>query len=368
MNDKEAKRVALRDWGFDEDWRATWEAQGAFGQPARVIAEHRGLYRIATDTGEAWAEVSGAFRHSALNGEAFPAVGDFVAVAAGTRYRVHQVLPRRSSFVRKAAGLKPEAQIVASNIDTALVVQAAGQEFNPRRLERYLTAAWQGGARPVVVLNKVDTEVHVAEIVAEAAKVSAGVPVVPVSASEGTGMHLLAAYLAPRQTAVLLGSSGVGKSTLINALLHKAEQVTGDVRPGDERGRHTTTHRQLFALASGALVVDTPGMRELALWDGPDGGLETAFTDVEYWSQQCRYRNCQHQGEPLCAVEAAVQAGELDPERLHTHRKLMRELSYAARKEDAGLRAEARRRWKIQSAQGRSNRERKRGGGGRQGR
>lgn len=360
--------MALSDFGFDSYWQDVWHAHGSVGEPARVISEQRGLYRIVTEAGEKWAEVTGAFRHSAVRSEEFPAVGDFVAGAPGTRYRVHQVLPRRSSFVRKAAGLKPEAQVVAANVDTALVVQAAGLDFNPRRLERYLAVAWQGGARPVVVLNKIDTAEDLDEILAAAAAVSAGVPVLPVSAHDGTGMTLLEPYLAPRQTAVFLGSSGVGKSTLINFLLDAEQQVTGDVRAGDQRGRHTTTHRELFSLPNGALVVDTPGMRELSLWDGGYDGIDTAFSDVAYWSERCRYRDCRHQGEPGCAVLAAVQTGDLDDGRLEAHQKLLRELAYAARKEDSALRAVARRRWKQQSAEGRSNRQRKMGDGGRRGR
>jgi ribosome biogenesis GTPase len=307
--------------------------------PGRVIVQQRGLYRLATDQGELTAEVSGRFVHEA--GEAgFPVAGDWTACAARPREAaatIHALTRRSGLFVRKAAGPGQAAQAVAANVDLALLVASLNTDLNPRRLERYLAVAWESGAQPLVVLTKADACPDVAAAVAEIEAVAIGVGVHAVSAVTGQGLDAVAALLKPGRTAVLLGSSGVGKSTLVNALAGQDLMATADIRTSDERGRHTTTHRELVLLPSGALMLDTPGMRELGLWDA-QAGLAATFGDVEReiaeLAAQCHYRNCGRRKEPGCAVRKAVEAGRLDEGRWRSWVKLQRELAHLDRRED----------------------------------
>lgn len=323
--------MTLEDLGWNDFFAAGFAEHAAEGLvPARVVAQ-RGLNRVSTGEAEHYADLAGRLRHELERpGEAagFPAVGDWVAFRPPTgegRGLIHAVLPRRSKFSRKVAGQRTEEQVVAANVDTLFLVSGLDGDFNPRRIERYLTAAWDSGARPVVVLNKLDRCDDPERCLLEAEAVSMGVPVHRVSARTGEGCDALAEYLRPGETVSLLGSSGVGKSTLINRLLGREAQRTGDVREGDDKGRHTTTHRELLPLPGGGLIIDTPGMREVQLWEG-DQGIESAFPEIEALAEGCRFGDCRHQGEPGCAVGEAVRSGELPPERLESFRKLQREL------------------------------------------
>ena len=312
--------------------------------PARVAAQHRGGYVIYAESGERPAEVAGQLRHAALSPADLPAVGDWVAVREAPEAdaaTIHALLPRRTVFSRKAAGEATE-QVVAANVDVVFLVSALGPDLNVRRLERYLAAGWDSGADPVVVLNKSDLADDLAGATAQVEAVAFGVPVLVVSAADGTGLDGLARHLEGNRTAALLGSSGVGKSSLVNCLLGSERQDVADLR-NDGRGRHTTTYRELIPLPGGGLVLDTPGMREFALWEAGDG-VDQTFADVAELAAACRFRDCAHGGEPGCAVLAAVADGRLAAERLESYRKLLRELGHLEAKGDPRALAEARKR------------------------
>jgi len=323
--------LILHDLGWTDFFAAAFAPYAEQGLvPARVVAQ-KGLYQVATGEAEHYADLAGKLRHQ-LRGpggaSGYPAVGDWVALRPPTgdgRALIQAVLPRRSKFSRKVAGQRTYEQVVAANVDTIFLVSGLDGDFNPRRIERYLTAAWDSGAWPVVVLNKLDCCDDPDGCLLEAESVAMGVPVHRVSALTGQNCEELLVYLGPGQTVSLLGSSGVGKSTLINRLLGRQIQRTREVRESDDRGRHATTHRELFVLPGGGLVIDTPGLREIQLWEG-DQGIESTFADVESLAESCRFADCRHQGEPGCAVEEAAESGTLPPERLESYRKLQREL------------------------------------------
>jgi ribosome biogenesis GTPase len=311
--------------------------------PARVAAQHRGGYVVYGEGGDRPAEVAGQLRHAALGPADLPAVGDWVAVrdaedaAAAT---ILALLPRRTAFSRKAAGDETVEQVLAANVDVVFLVGAFGADLNVRRLERYLAAGWESGADPVIVLNKSDLADDLAGATAEVEAVAFGLPVHVVSAADGTGLDALARHLEGNRTAALLGSSGVGKSSLVNRLLGRDRQDVAALR-ADGRGRHTTTYRELIPLPGGGLLLDTPGMRELGLWDAGDG-LDQTFEDVAALAAGCRFSDCAHEGEPGCAVLAAVEDGRLPTERLESYRKLLRELQHLEVKGDPRALAEAR--------------------------
>ncbi|MFQ3629450.1 MAG: ribosome small subunit-dependent GTPase A [Cyanobacteriota bacterium] len=315
--------------------------------PARVAQEHRGRYQVYCETGEYSAEVSGKFRHLATSPRSFPAVGDWVTIALspGSPATIHAVLPRQSEFVRKAAGSKTEEQVIAANVDTVFLMTGLDHDFNLRRVERYLMLTWDSGARPVIVLNKADLCPDLGDRLAELEEVAFGVPIVTISALHGEGINALSPYLQPGQTVALLGSSGVGKSTLTNELLTQAAQTTQAVRTADSRGRHTTTGRSLWLLPAGALLLDTPGMRELQPWATEDS-LSQTFEDVEALATQCRFRNCRHEQEPGCAVQGAIASGTLAPKRLASYQKLQSELAYLERRQDQQAQLAEKQRWK----------------------
>jgi ribosome biogenesis GTPase len=339
----------LASLGWDADWAAAFRAAAeVLGNrsenvaiPGRVLAEHRERYSVSTAAGEVSAVLAGRLRHDLDAREDLPAVGDWVGISResgdGTGI-VRFVIPRRSAFVRKSAGTVTEAQVVAANVDVALIVTALPGDLSSRRLERYLTLAWESGAMPVVVLTKSDLSDDVHGALNEAGLAAPGVDVIAVSAVRGDGMDSLAARLEPGRTAVLLGSSGVGKSTLVNWLLGTAQQRTATVA-STGKGRHTTTHRELVRLANGALLIDTPGMRELQLWTADDG-LGSTFADVEAFAASCRFRDCVHDQEPGCAVRDAVASGDLAGERLEHWHHLRRELAFLERKQDERANAE----------------------------
>lgn len=344
--------MALRDesalcaLGWRESFAAAFAPYAADGLvPGRVVGQS-GTYRVATADGEIAAEPSGRLKREPGG---LPAVGDWVAIAPppqGGPARLVAVLPRFSRFSRKTAGSRTAEQVVAANLDTVLLVSGLDGDWNPRRIERYLTAAWSSGATPVVVLNKVDHAVDSESLEVATAEVALGVAVHRVSARTGEGVDALAVYFPAGATVGLLGSSGVGKSTLVNRILGWDRQSTGDVREGDDRGRHTTTRRELFPTPWGGLILDTPGMRELQLWDAEDG-LETTFADIEALAAGCRFADCGHREEPGCAVLRAAAAGELAAERLASYRKLGRELDHLRTKTDVFLREKEKQRVKA---------------------
>ena len=321
--------MTLTDLGWNGFFAAAfapWAEQGFV--PARVVAQ-KGLNQVSTGDAEHYADLSGKLRHELQEPGSLgpPAVGDWVVLRPPTgdgRAMIHAILPRRSKFSRKTAGQRTEEQVVAANVDTIFLVSGLDGDFNPRRIERYLTAAWDSGAQPVVVLNKLDCCKDPEACLLETEAVALGVAVHRVSALTGENCEELTSYLVQGRTAGFLGSSGVGKSTLINRLLGREVQRTGEVREGDDRGRHTTTHRELFRAPTGGLLIDTPGLREIQLWEG-DQGIESAFPEIEELAERCRFADCQHRGEPGCAVEAAVASGELSAERMEIGRASCRE-------------------------------------------
>lgn len=295
----------------------------------RVIQQEKGLYQIISAAGTHPARVSGRFQHDAETASDFPAVGDYVMAnlnGADTAL-IHAVLPRKSVFIRKAAGSAKTEQVVAANVDTVFLCMALNNDFNLRRLERYLSVAWESGATPVVLLTKADLCRDLPTKLAQVECVAAGVNCITVSALESGGCRSIAPYLTAGKTLAFVGSSGVGKSTLINSLLGEDRLKTNGLR-NDDKGRHTTTHRELIVLPGGVMVIDTPGMRELGMWDAGEG-LSAAFADIEELAQKCRFRNCTHQSEPRCAVRAALERGELSEERVLSWQKLRAENAWS---------------------------------------
>jgi ribosome biogenesis GTPase len=324
---------------------------------ARVVSQQRGLWRVVGEFDECWAEPSGKFRKESEEGGDWPAVGDWVAVEMRPEKQsalIQRVLPRRSRFVRKVAGKQIAEQVIVANIDVALIVAALDGDFNVRRIERYLAQCWESGARPVVVLNKADACADASELAAQIEGIAKGVPVLLVSAKTGEGLEALETHFKRGQTIVLLGSSGVGKSSLVNRLLQEERQSTFVVRESDSRGRHTTTSRELFVLPNGAMMIDTPGLRELQLWNAGEGIAQT-FADVDELASQCRFSDCQHRKEPGCAVQEAIAGGSLVEDRLESWRKLQREQEFLERKVDPEIGAAHNKRIKILMRQVRQN-------------
>ncbi len=296
--------------------------------PARVLSQSRDRYQIVCANGELTAEVSGHFRHHAQTNADFPAVGDFVLTdqpdASGAHAVIQRVLPRHSAFIRQAAGAKGVEQVVAANIDTVFICMSLNHDFNLRRLERYFAIGWESGAVPVAVLTKADLASDWEKRLAQVHAVCPGAEVLITSARQENGGETLGRFLTKGKTVAFIGSSGVGKSTLINHLAGKTLLPTSDLSH-DDKGRHTTTRRELLLLASGAMVIDTPGMRELGL-EYTD--LGRTFADIETLARGCRFHDCAHDREPGCAVQLAITEGRLEAERLHSYRKLALEARY----------------------------------------
>jgi ribosome biogenesis GTPase len=335
--------MKLEDLGWSEYFSALFEPHREAGLSAgRVTVQHRERCLVSGEEGSVLAEVSGLFRHKARDRSAYPTTGDWVAFEPFGRRRalIHAVLERRSAFVRKTAGGLTEAQVVAANVDVVFLVTGLDGDFNLRRIERYLTTAWDSGASPVVVMNKSDLRPDIDDVIAEVETICLGTPVVAVSALDGSNLDALRVHLPPGTTAALLGSSGAGKSTLINRLLGDGRLATGPVREGDSRGRHTTARRELVVLPGGACLIDTPGMRELQLW-ADEESLACSFDDVEALAGGCRFADCRHEGEPGCAVREAVSNGDLDAGRLESYLKQREELRRLAVKKDSHARRQA---------------------------
>jgi ribosome biogenesis GTPase len=330
----------LKSLGWSELFEREFEPYREQGHaPGRVALEERGAYRVYTEHGEVSARVRGKLRFDSRSAADFPAVGDWVAVSTRERdglAQIYAVLPRQSKFSRKAAGANTEEQVVAANVDTVFLVQGLDHDFNLRRLERYVVAAFESNAAPVVILSKADLCENVETRVVEAGSVAPGTPVHAMSAVSGQGLDEMDQYVIPGVTVAFLGSSGVGKSTLINQIVGEEIQKTAAVREHDSRGRHTTTHRELILLKKGGLLIDTPGMRELQLWDA-GGSLNEAFSDVQSISAACHFTDCQHQNEPGCAVREALADGSLDAARYESYVKLEKELEYLDSRMDERL-------------------------------
>ena len=339
----------LTTFGWDELFEANFRTYaGSDYTCGRVALEHKNLFRLYTQSGEVLAEISGKLRHETVNRRDLPAVGDWVVIRSrpeGGRVMIHAVLPRRTSFVRKTAGSRTEEQIVGANIDTVFLLTSLNQDFSLRRIERYLIIAWEGGANPIIILSKSDLCDRVTERINEVQAIARGVPIHSVSVVTGRGLDDIAQYFKPGQTVALLGSSGVGKSTLINHLTGVDQLKVQTVREHDNRGRHTTTHRELILLPSGGLVLDTPGMRELQLWDG-DESLQLVFEDIEAFAEKCFFTDCRHQDEPQCAVREALVAGTIDTGRYESYEKLQKELKYLARRRDKLSEITEKKKWK----------------------
>jgi ribosome biogenesis GTPase len=340
----------LHKLGWDDGWEAAFAEHRAAGlEPARVAVQHRGAYDLLSEQGELRASAANRL----VREEGLPAVGDWVGIDLTTNL-IEALLPRRTTIGRKEVWTAVREQILAANVDVAFLTQALPLDFNVRRLERYLAMAWESGAQPVVLLTKIDLVEDVAYYLAEVEAVTFGsVPVLAVSARTRVGVDELRGWLEPNKTAVLLGSSGVGKSTIVNTLVGEELLATQEVREDDQMGRHTTTRRELILVPTGGVVLDTPGIRELQLWDAD---LEQTFGDIEEIARRCRFSDCNHDQEPGCAIREALQDGSLSAERWHSYVKLQRELEAVEARRNHLLRQERVREYKIRA---RANRPKK---------
>lgn len=338
----------LRDWGWTDDRNDELRERAGGGQaPARVVAQHRGEYRLMTPWGEATGVAPGRMRYRASGRREMPAVGDWVLIepSADGPATVVEILPRRTQFVRRRAGTERREQVIAANVDVACIVSSLNQELSARRIERYLVAARESGAVPVIVLTKSDLCADIDAAVDPIRDVASGAPIEVVSNVSGDGLDGLRTWLVPRRTVVLIGSSGVGKSTLINTLAGGELLATQEIRAFDDKGRHTTTHREIFRLPDGVLLLDTPGMREFGLVEAEEG-LEETFDDVGELAASCRFRDCAHLNEPGCAVRAAIDAGTLSAERWASYDRLQKEAAYDVRSSGVSADVAERRKWK----------------------
>ena len=332
-------KLDLFGWNdFFETRFAPYARQGL--QPGRITVQHKDRYMLFTERGEVSGKVSGKFRFVVSGLHDFPAVGDWVVFGIDPGDQsvvIHHVLERRSKFSRKVAGDRPDEQVIAANIDIIFLVMGLDENYNLRRLERHLTVASESGARSVILLNKSDLCTHLEECTQEVLSIAHGVDVVVMSALHKETVLPIFSLLTPGMTGVLLGSSGVGKSTIINVLLNKEKVKVQKVRMSDSHGRHTTAHRELLMLPNGSMIIDTPGLRELQLWNGEEG-LQESFDDIEELAANCRFRDCMHETEPGCAVLSAVEQGTIELERYTSFQKLQHETLYQTTKNNSNYR------------------------------
>lgn len=332
--------MILEQYGFTNEMKDAFNENSQPGLvPARIITEHRGLYRVVCESGERFAEISGKYHYHLEEKGGYPAVGDWVVLeAAGSEDRavIHDILPRKTQFIRRDSWSADGMQVVAANFDIVFICTSLNKNYNLRRIERYLTLSWESGAIPAIILSKADLCEDVERKVLEVEAIAPGVKVHVVSAVNGTGLEELQGYLSKGVTMVMLGSSGVGKSTLINALAGKEVLKTSAAREDDDRGRHTTTHRQMVLLPQGGVLLDTPGMRELGIVNAEEG-LGDAFSDISEIAANCRFNDCKHHREPGCAVKRALADGTLDPMRYENYLKLKKEAKYVESKENRQL-------------------------------
>ncbi len=348
------KKINLKELGWNDFFEAGFSSLNP--EPgciaARVSAEHKGAYKVLCEYGELAAEISGRFRFDAAGRADFPATGDFVIISprpAEGFATICDILPRRTKFSRGAwtperARLCDE-QVIVANVDIVFIVTSLNADFNMRRVERYLTLSYESGSRPVVILSKADLCADIETALSAAESSCQSADVIALSAISGYGFDKLDKYLKPCSTVSFLGSSGVGKSSILNRLLGREVQKINEIREFDDRGRHTTTHRELFVLDCGALVIDTPGMRELRLSES-GGGLSDAFDDIEEAAHNCRYRDCNHDNEPGCAVIKAVEEGFIDKKRFDNYKKMRREIESYEIRNNARLKREEEKKWK----------------------
>ena len=338
---------SLEELGWSAFFQSQIETTTEDLMPARVAEEQRGAYLLLTERGILEASVAGRMMHEAAGREDYPAVGDWVfarPLSGEDRAVIHRILERRTKLSRKTAGERTDEQIMAANVDTVFLVAALNSELNVRRIERYLTVIYESGARPVIILNKADLAANPRSLVARVEVIAPGVDVHAMSATLGEGIDAVAPYVGRGQTVVFVGSSGVGKSSLVNRLMTGEVQAVRDIRE-DGKGRHTTTSREMLLIPGGGLVIDTPGLRELQLWDA-ESGVGQAFADVEELARECAFADCGHRAEPGCAVQAALDAGRLDYARLESYRKLQREQIFIESKKDYSIRIAQKKKWK----------------------
>jgi ribosome biogenesis GTPase / thiamine phosphate phosphatase len=323
--------ISLETLGWNPAWEASFNELRTPGlEPGRVAVEDKHYYVVLTTAGELRGQISGKLFHRAASSAELPKVGDWVTISSlpqESKAVIHQILPRRTKLSRKVPGREVEEQVLATNIDKAFAVQALDRTFNPALLQRHLVMVLESGAKPILVLNKADLCEDLAARIAKAQRIAGAATVVTVSAKTGEGLEALRAQIQPGETIVFIGSSGVGKSSLINGLCGEEVQATAEVRESDDKGRHTTSWRELILLPTGGLVIDTPGMREFQMWVA-DEGLREAFADLDALSLTCRFSNCGHTVEKGCAVLAAVAQGQLSEERYRSYLKLAKELAY----------------------------------------
>ena len=338
--------MILEELGITDELKQLYSSDFVDALPGRVTGEGTHIYRVAVEQGERFCRVSGSFRHHAVRKADFPVVGDWVALRRDGDV-IEGLLQRRRYLSRKSAGDKSEEQVLAANVDLVCIVAGldGGRNFTRRGIERYLALAAESGARTLLVLNKLDLCTDLASVLAEAEEAASGVPVILTSILTGDGIQELAGAVGTGGTAVLVGPSGVGKSSLINFLAGKDVLSTGVQREQDRRGRHTSTARNLVVLASGGCLIDTPGLRELQLWGGEES-LNTVFSEIDLLADDCRFRDCSHLEEPGCAVLKAVESGELPEERYRSYLDLRKELEYLRRRTDYQARQDEERKWK----------------------